>query len=358
MWWLVVCVVGLEHTESGERETLGETRVIHVERFEETGALAPHLAHDPRYCLDTAPVLARYGGRCVGHAFDALEICAQLDDCRAVECLPFDTFLEVSEAFRGDQLLRAAARGDVAAVRRELDKGVDVDAVDARQRTPLMLAGSYEVVAELLKAKASSLMEDSQGLKAIDFFASDAAIIDVLTQHMRAERLALSRLDVDDPLEAKYLLRGDDEIAAQIRASVRGRLCFFAASHADANDHAACDANATVFDPARPVRRPRRGCTRHLFHVTRIADAIDMATLPPFAARQVADARREMRTVLVYDYGDNQDELSWRDNLIDIAAGRARSRGGGGVGGGGDTRHIAIVDGLAAGLSLDDDRNY
>ncbi|KAJ8605501.1 hypothetical protein CTAYLR_000026 [Chrysophaeum taylorii] len=343
---------------SGDPQDFGATIVVDVETSSGAGALAPLVPFEAAGCIDTKEAIQKYG--CAAHVEDAFAVCAMLETCVAVQCLPTDTFELSDQSDRAARLREAADRGDAENVARELRRDPSmVDGADNRGRTPLMLAaraGSIEAVAELVAFGAKVLAADTQGLTARDLAHAPPhlapAVVRDATRHEIAalldaaasrESIATTRLDdgrVDDaaPMLVRRALARDaiarfkaSKNAAQLEAAVRGPLCLFASDTRD-GDHFQCDGNATL-----DVYAPRRRCTRHVMRPARIADALDLRTLPAPAVRAITNARREHRAVFVYD-----DAETWR--LPDVANGRAYDAASN------RRRRVSIVDGAATAI--------
>lgn len=374
----------LYHAEALQAEVLSTTQVVEVSTVTGAGALAGLVHHDPAVCLDTKEVIQRYGGLCAAHVEDSWITCSKLEACIAIQCLPVDTFYsEQSET--ANNLRAAAVRGDSRNTERLLR--IDETAVDAadpvRQRTSLMLAsmsGSFETVATLLRFGASATARDSQGLTARDLATSDnpqltgrlpaalkpnnressrAAVIATLEAAEHRQMLAMDRLDdrlIRDDDEKRVLVRSAIATdltakysalrqAAQYHVGVRGPICLFASTHDDATDQSLCDANATFLHATTPeiYGEPRRRCQRHLFSPAKLDDVVDLNTMPPSAARLITNAKRERRSVLVYNRPEQH--TPWATKLADIGLEKAMLNSS-------TPRSIAVVDGFAAPLRL------
>ncbi|KAJ1446754.1 hypothetical protein M885DRAFT_545350 [Pelagophyceae sp. CCMP2097] len=360
-----------------------DTKVFDVAQIEGSGGLSgPRIPYDGSAgCVDTKYALQAFDGACAASEQHALQVCARLADCAAVQCLPPQDFaaaarpayLDAAGGERGEapataQLRAAVARGDAATLRRLLGDASarpDVDGADAvRRRTPLMLAVSsrnVDAVRVLLAAGASTLPRDSQGLSAADFSSGNAppgagpAAVSVGDDARRAdlaavlevaahrEALVRGRLDarpVTNACAETYLFRRavagtDDErsqadlAAALLENGVDERLCLFSSTQAQVE---APDA-ACVARDSRGL--PLRRCTLHLFSVKTVQQTF--ASVPGYTAREITNAALERRTALAYRPSD----APWARHLRDV------SRGGAAALSTREVRLVAIVDGEA-----------
>ena len=330
----------------------GETPVLSVETHEKASSLRPLIDHDANLCLDRPEILERYEKKCAALDLEAFGVCAGLEGCGAVVCLPeVDFFFEAS--FEESEGLRLAAkRGDVASLRRELLKGADVDGRDERHMTPLMLAASLEAALELLNFGASALVTDRRGQKASDVAKQGSALVDLLARAERRETIARDRCSASSPRELDYLVReaiASDArakkkaaaVASQLRAGIDGPLCFFeqkdtsaglvlSSSSSDKQNfirsedfRLPCDGNSSYLETRADVYETGRRCTRYVFQESKIADAVDLETLPSFAARRVTDARNDGYAIVILDKSSRRCE----NRLHDLANSTAKLNG-------------------------------
>lgn len=309
----------------------------------------------------THAVEARVPQQCVVHQVDALAVCAKLDGCKAMTCLPLDNFASLDPAqHKTDQgpligvktstlqMAEAAVTGNYAQLEAALMDKSDVDAVDyVTGRTALMEAakrGDLRQVELLINWGASAEMVDHEGLKALDHSLQVKAVRDrhdyleieeLLRERSFQEKLAASRLTsaqiTDSPEHDHIAIRMMTTSPKSPRAStanrfmregVYGPLCL-------ARGHTAVNMAQSEKCSAHPTS-PKPQCLNLMMHAHDLGDVIDLPQVPAKTAQRLDTGLRRGDTLLAVPADGRKDGALWfqtwdrnSDDVVGLAPGKA-----------------------------------